>query len=448
MAASSWVDRMRGVYGMPLLALIGVGFWVQGFRCFPWLAVNYHLKDDLQLNPGMLQFLQQSTNLPFLAKPLYGVVSDAIYINGAHRVPYLIFAGLIQLLSWGSIAFLPKVANSIGLLALYLTLSNFGVAIGEVANDALVAECGKRRGSSPGELQSFSMVAFSLGATLGNLLAGVALSKLQTTTIFSMFLMVVTLNFAVSYSVSEKSVVASQEVAAKGDNDKDQPRKHKRKSMTQQAVEMANLVKRPDILRPLLWFTLSVTIIPSLLGSVFYYQTQVLRVDSFYLGLSKAVAQLGLLLASISFNSYLKDVPLAKLAASIQIVLASSMLLDVLLVKRLNSRLLGVTDEYFVLLFAGLVEAIGLFKALPFAVLLGKICPPGAEGTLMAVFSACLCLANLASGYFGVALAALLGISSQNFDYLALGIVVEAAFTLVPVFFTGALQQQRLKKEE
>ncbi|WP_108258932.1 hypothetical protein [Mangrovicoccus ximenensis] len=32
-----------------------------------------------------LQLLQNSANLPMVAKPLYGVVSDAVYIRGQHR---------------------------------------------------------------------------------------------------------------------------------------------------------------------------------------------------------------------------------------------------------------------------------------------------------------------------------------------------------------------------
>jgi len=41
-----------------------------------------------------MQFLMSTTMLPMLAKPVYGIVSDSIYIKGAHRVPYLIIAGM------------------------------------------------------------------------------------------------------------------------------------------------------------------------------------------------------------------------------------------------------------------------------------------------------------------------------------------------------------------
>lgn len=73
--------------------LLGLGFLVQGFRCFPWMAVNFFLKDGLKVDPSTLQILQSSANLPMVAKPLYGIVSDSFYIFGQHRVPYIAFGG-------------------------------------------------------------------------------------------------------------------------------------------------------------------------------------------------------------------------------------------------------------------------------------------------------------------------------------------------------------------
>ncbi|XP_057456887.1 heat shock 22 kDa protein, mitochondrial-like [Lotus japonicus] len=66
-----------------------LGYWVQGFRCFPWLAVSFFLKDGLNVAPSTLQLLQNSANLPMVGTPLYAVVSDSVYISGQHRVPYI-----------------------------------------------------------------------------------------------------------------------------------------------------------------------------------------------------------------------------------------------------------------------------------------------------------------------------------------------------------------------
>ncbi|KAM1610475.1 hypothetical protein ACFXTN_020872 [Malus domestica] len=79
-----------------MLFLCGFGYWMQGFKCFPWLALNFHMAHNLQMHPSTLQLVQHSTNLPMAAKPLYGVLSDALYISGAHRVPYISIGGQLQ----------------------------------------------------------------------------------------------------------------------------------------------------------------------------------------------------------------------------------------------------------------------------------------------------------------------------------------------------------------
>jgi len=76
--------------------MLGLGFWVQGFRCFPWLVVSFFLKDGLNVNPSTLQILLSSANLPMVGKPLYGLVSDSVYISGQHRLPYIAFGGNIH----------------------------------------------------------------------------------------------------------------------------------------------------------------------------------------------------------------------------------------------------------------------------------------------------------------------------------------------------------------
>jgi len=47
----------------------------------------------MQVDPGQMQFLMSTAALPMVAKPIYGIISDSVYIKGAHRLPYLIIAG-------------------------------------------------------------------------------------------------------------------------------------------------------------------------------------------------------------------------------------------------------------------------------------------------------------------------------------------------------------------
>lgn len=86
-------DLLHEEGGQKVLVLCGFGYWLQGFRCFPWLALNYYMVQSLNLHPSILQLVQYSANLPMVAKPLYGIISDAVYFGDAHRLPYISFGG-------------------------------------------------------------------------------------------------------------------------------------------------------------------------------------------------------------------------------------------------------------------------------------------------------------------------------------------------------------------
>lgn len=77
-----------------MMVLCAVGYYVNGFRGFPWLALNFHMSNNLNMHPSVLQIVQNSGNLPMAAKPFIGVLSDALYISGAHRIPYVSIGGM------------------------------------------------------------------------------------------------------------------------------------------------------------------------------------------------------------------------------------------------------------------------------------------------------------------------------------------------------------------
>lgn len=92
--SNSAIDRKERVKMRKVV--LGLGFWVQGLRCLPWMAVNFYLKDGIKVDPSTLQLLQNSANLPMVAKPIYGLLSDSVYISGQHRLPYIAIGGIFS----------------------------------------------------------------------------------------------------------------------------------------------------------------------------------------------------------------------------------------------------------------------------------------------------------------------------------------------------------------
>ncbi|CAN6485833.1 unnamed protein product [Victoria cruziana] len=428
-----WLVQAGEEYGIELLVLSGVGYWVQGLRCLPWLALNFYFKDALQINPSTLQLVQNTANLPMVFKPLCGIVSDVLYIGDEHRVPYISFGVFLQVISWGTMALVPAAGGMLPALMACILLSNLGASITEVAGDALVAECSKRH--RVGELQSYAWIALAAGGVVGNFSGGFILQKTQNPKfMFLVFCLLLCFQLGVSLSVNEKSLDIEMTKPYLPTSDFRLLAGSVTGSVRRQLSELISVIRQPRILFPLTWAALSTAVVPTLSGSVFYFQTQILNVDPSVIGVSKVIGQMVVLSASILYDRVLKKLPVRKLACAVQIIYAVSILSDLLLVKQLNLWF-GISNPLYVSCFAALAEAVAQFKILPFSILLANRCPQGYEGSVLAFFMSTLCLSSIFSGYAGAAISHLLGMSGGNYARLPIGICLQFVAALVPLLW-------------
>ncbi|KAK7838259.1 putative folate-biopterin transporter 9 [Quercus suber] len=267
--------------------------WVlgTGFRCFPWLALNVHMAHSLNLHPSTLQLVQNAGNFPMVAKPLYGLLSDAFYIGGAHRIPYVSIGVLLQVLSWGPLALIPFAGESLPTLVACVLLSNFGASITEVAKDALVAEYGQRHKING--LQSYVFMALASGGILGNLIGGYFLLKAPSRTMFLVFAFLLSIQLAISMITREESLGLPQP------SNHFLAKKSIPESIRKKFSDLVSAISEESISRPLTWIVASIAIVPILSGSMFCYQTQCINLDPSIIGLSRVISQLVLLSTTI-----------------------------------------------------------------------------------------------------------------------------------------------------
>ncbi|KOM24939.1 hypothetical protein LR48_Vigan27s000900 [Vigna angularis] len=421
-----------------MVLLCGLGYWVQGFRCFPWLALNFHMATNLNLHPSTLQLVQNTANLPMVAKPLYGILSDAIYINGARRIPYLAMGGLLQVLSWSLLALVPVAQEVLPYLIASVLISNLGASIAEVAQDALVAEYGKKH--KIGGLQAYAFMALAAGGILGNLIGGYFLQKMPPRTMFAIFSSLLSLHLVISLSTREESLGISKLSGQK------LSRQSISENIKKQVSDLLVAISDKSIFQPLVWIIGSIAMVPMLSGSMFCYQTQCLNLDPTVIGLSRVIGQLLLLSGTVLYNRFWKKISMRKLIGIVQILYASSLLLDLILVKQINLKW-GIPNDVFALCFSGLAEIVAHFKLLPFSVLFASLCPKGCEGSLTAFLASALCLSSIASAILGVGLASCLGVRSGDYSGLTMGILAQFLAALVPLRWIHSLpMSQPLEK--
>ncbi|KAJ0259861.1 folate-biopterin transporter 9 [Hirschfeldia incana] len=398
--------------------LCALGYMVQGSRCFPWLALNFLMSHCLHLKPSTLQLVQYTAILPMVAKPLYGVLSDVLYIDGARRVPYISIGVFLQGLAWGSLAILPGSREALPSLMGLALLSNLGASVTEVAQDALVAEYGLRYQMNG--LQSYALMASAVGGVLGNLLGGYCLLKTPPRILFLAFTAILSLQLTVSLSSKEESFGL-----ARG----------RETSLKKQLSDLMGVIQVDEISQPLTWIIASIATVPLLSGAVFCYQTQVLNLDPSVIGMSKVIGQLMLLCLTVVYDRYLKKtLPMRPLVHIVQLLYALSLLFDYILVKQINLSF-GISNKAFVLCFSSVAEILAQFKILPFSVMLANMSPGGCEGSITSFLASALCLSSIVSGFAGVGMANMIGVSSNNYINLPVGILIQSLAAMLPLWF-------------
>lgn len=341
---------------------------------------------------------------------------------------------LLQIFSWNLLAFVPSAREVLTNLVAIVLLSNLGASITEVAKDALVAEYGKEH--KIGGLQSYAFMALAAGGILGNLIGGYFLLKMPPRTMFIIFSSLLSLQLAISFSTREDSLgipqLSGQDIARKSISE----------SIRKQFSDLVVAISDKSIFRPLIWIVGSIAMVPMLSGSIFCYQTQCLNLDPTVIGWSRVIGQLMLLSGTVLYNRYWKKLPMRKLIGVVQILYASSLLLDLVLVRQINLKL-GIPNEVFALCFSGLAEVLAQFKLLPFSVLFATLCPKGCEGSLTSFLASALILSSIASGFLGVGLASLLGITSGDYSGLTAGILMQFVAALIPLRWIHSVPMSR-----
>uniref|UniRef100_A0A2P2LVI6 Folate-biopterin transporter 2 n=1 Tax=Rhizophora mucronata TaxID=61149 RepID=A0A2P2LVI6_RHIMU len=135
------------------------------------VGTEYYMKDVQKVQPSGSQIYQGITNIPWLIKPLWGLLTDVVPVFGYRRRPYFILAGLVGVVSMLLLSLHGNLHLLLALLSLTALSSN--VAVADVTIDACVAEHSNSRPNLAADLQSLCALSSSTGALLGFFMSGI-----------------------------------------------------------------------------------------------------------------------------------------------------------------------------------------------------------------------------------------------------------------------------------
>lgn len=415
-----WVQRVRETFGTAFLVLVCVVYAVQGFNSFSALAINYFFKDNLKLEPAESQTLMTLMMFPWGVKPVYGIISDSLPFFGYHRKSYMILFSSLGALACLALSIPDGISTPLGAVCVLL-VNSLSAAVIDVVIDARVVEMSRldpKHGAN--DLQSISWMSMSLGGVFGSFLSGPATHQLGVRGVFFFAAAGPCVILCFSVMMHEAKATAS--------------RRNFGTSAKRQLRQLKGAITTPVIWKCALWVFLSGAVSPGYSQIFFYFSTDVLQFSPEFLGTVSAFGFAFLLLGTLVYNAFFKDVSFRRIFLLAQLSLALVSMLDVILVTRTNLDM-GIPDKAFVLGDAVIADVISRLKTMPVLVLCAKLCPKGVEGTLFALLMSISNFSYSVSEFWGAIICHALGISKGSFDNLWLAIVIRSTLKVTPIFF-------------
>ncbi|EEC76322.1 hypothetical protein OsI_13878 [Oryza sativa Indica Group] len=413
--------RYIKAFGVDLSAdnvAVAIVYFVQGVLGLARLAVSFYLKDDLHLDPAELYCFDFHC-------------SDSIPLFGYRRRSYLILSGLLGALSWSLMATIVDDKYS---AALSIILGSLAVAIADVVVDSMVVE--RARGepqSTSGSLQSLCWGSSAIGGVMSAYFSGSLVDTYGVRFVFGVTAFLPLMTSTVAVLVNEKRLPLGENATSSSDSGLIE-------SSKEHIMQIWSSVKQPNIFLPTLFIFLWQAT-PQSDSAMFFFITNKLGFTPEFLGRVTLVTSIASLVGIGVYNSFLKEVPLRKIFFVTTIFGSALGMTQVLLVTGLN-RVLGISDEWFSIGDSLIITVLGQASFMPVLVLAAKLCPPGVEATLFATLMSISNAGGVTGGLLGAGLTQFLGVTKDNFQNLALLIVVCNLSSLLPLPLLGLLPDE------
>ncbi|HWP24661.1 MAG TPA: MFS transporter [Candidatus Binatia bacterium] len=353
------------------LALVfAVVYFAQGMWYLPNLPITFLLKDSLGLGAGQTATFFAITTVPWLIKPIYGLISDFVPLWGQRRRSYLILtSGAAALM--GLILTLPSL-HTYWSLATFFTLMGLGLAFTDVLADALMVENGQRLGLT-GSFQAIQWAAISLAS----ILVGIGGGWLAEQKWLSLTFLIAAIFPLVTLAMGIWIIQEPGEPHERGFRE------------TWDAIRGAIESRTLWVVAGFIFFY---NFSPSFGPALVYYGTDVLGFSKLFIGMLDSLAYASGILGSVCYFAFSKSLPFKYL---IHFAIAAGVVATL--------AYLGYRSEVSAISLSLVFGAVAMFIQLIFLDLAAKACPKRVEATffalLMSIYNGAVQLSQITGGW-------------------------------------------------
>lgn len=362
-----------------LFFLFGLAYFAQSFAQMGGLIgqpLSFYLKQELGLSTSEVSEYLAIASMPWVIKPLYGLVSDYLPLLGYRRKTWLM---LVNLLGAGGFLWLSGLTDS-GSLVIALTLTAFGTAASDVIIDALMVEKGAETGLTARFLGT-QWFWFKIAAVLTALAGGFLAASFEPA---SALHIAATLTMLAPIAVLTASYFLVQE----------KPSRIELAAMKETTQSMWLAIRSPKLQLAAVFVVLW-CFSPGFGTPLYFHMTDVLRFDQQFIGQLSAFTAAGGVIGAWLFGHLLARHSLA-VQANVAISAAILAVLAYLALAQPSSYAHTVAAPLHV--SVGMLNQIGMLMILSVA---ARACPPRAEGFTFAVMMSLYNAADQLSSVIG-----------------------------------------------
>lgn len=433
-----------GVNPTPDIIAIMTIYFVEGALGLSRLAQTFYLKDTLHFGPAEMAAITGLFTLPWAIKPIYGFISDGFPLWGYRRRSYLVLSGLVGFVCYlclgtdfgGTLEALPEVYQVRATIAAFI-LSSASIAFSDVVADGIVVQ--KTRESSQdtalaGSLQSLCWGSAAFGGLLSAYFSGSLLELMGAQQVFTITSILPILVSLIALAIDETPIITGARDEALVTGVRDQIR------------TLWSALQLPSVWRPALFLFLWQST-PTSESAFFYFLTNDLQMGPEFFGRVRLVTAAAGLFGVWAYQNSLRRVPVKDILFWTTIASTPLGLSQLLLVTHMN-RALGIPDGVFVFGDDVALAILGQIAFLPTLVLAARICPPGVEAVLFATLMSIFNGASAVGTELGAVLTKVMGVTEQNFDHLAMLLVICNVSSLFPLLFFNLINDVGSQSEE
>ena len=417
------------------ISILLIGFYA-GICVISDLAVKYYFKDKKKVETANLTRILIIFKIPYLIKPLYGLLLDFFPIFGYKKKSYLFICFLVNISSW----YLFIISNDknmyfsiICLLFIHISLS-FTTVIGSAVQVDLskMYENDKSNiGEKTSELMSEYFIIKSLGTLIPSYFKGFLIEKYTNDIIFYISALI---SFIILISdlllVEEKLTKKTKEKTLSSSLLEKKKKKNKDEKKTEQIL---NLIKNKNILILLsLIFILESS--PFCASPLFYYETNILNLNPKDLGYIDFLSQITIIIVIFIYKNLCFKYNFKAITFFVRICQFALFSLIYMLIMRNTQKY--IDDYYLVTITITLHEGFNSLGKLPYSLLAILFSPLNLEATTYSLCIFSSYLGNIFADYIDYFLATYFQISHYNFTNLGILVLVENILNLIPLFYT------------